>query len=153
MNLAQALLHDDNLKTTGHIPKPNSRFSSRVADAIASEAQPVASNRKPFLGQSLAKMGIAASVALAFFLGMQLTFDQPNPGSSPVAQQSAESAVEPVNEVLLVESTPVEVNPEARQRLEDWIRSVSITPEVPAQLERLQDSPLYRLVNDIQNNQ
>ncbi len=46
-----------------------------------------------------------------------------------------------------------EVDPDARQRLEDYIRSVSITPDEPQQIEQLQDSPFYRLVNELQDPQ
>ena len=43
-----------------------------------------------------------------------------------------------------------QVNPEARQRLEEYIRSASITRDQPTPIEQLEDSPLYRLVNEIQ---
>jgi sigma-E factor negative regulatory protein RseA len=163
MNLVQAVLHDDNVQHSAVLPLVGSNFADKVAKAIAAESGP---SVNPKLinqwGKSFAKLGIAASVALAFFLGMQTIVtqqDYPGSGAAPLAQQSEQLDPQPLtgiaqnNDSLVAESPIQQVDPEARQRLEDYIRSVSIRPEEPAQLENLQDSPLYRLVNEIQNSQ
>lgn len=172
LSLVQAVLHDDNVKATSQLRSPSLAFSERVAKAIAAEPIPQ-STQTDQTGtgqwrQPVAKLAIAASVALAFFLGMQTTLTSPeNPGALPVAQQApAGGAVDslrtsadgvlPVTAIAdssVVDAAIREVDPEARQRLEDYIRSVSITREEPRQLEQLQDSPLYRLVNEVQDSQ
>jgi sigma-E factor negative regulatory protein RseA len=160
MNLVQAVLHDDNVQHSTVLPHLGNNLANRVADVIANEP---GQTEKPAQlgdwGKSFAKIGIAASVALAFFLGMQTTMIEPGPavaGVVPVAQQSEAEYVSVVaqnSDSSAVELAVQQVDPEARQRLEDYIKSVSIRAEEPVQLEQLQDSPLYRLVNEIQNNQ
>jgi len=163
MNLVQAVLHDDNVQHSSVLPLIGSNFADKVADAIDAEPSPTANPLSiSNWGKSFAKLGIAASVALAFFLGMQTVVTQQDysgSGTAPVAQKSDQldsqsvSGIAQNSDSLVSESALQQVDPEARQRLEDYIRSVSIRPEEPAQLENLQDSPLYRLVNEIQNSQ
>jgi negative regulator of sigma E activity len=154
-------LHDDNVQHSTSIHLFGDNFADKVASAIAGETiAPAKPELKSSWGKSFAQLGIAASVALAFFLGMQTIMpQQEQSGTAPVAQQSDTSnsqsltGVAQTEETLVTEPAIQQVDPEARQRLEDYIRSVSIRPEEPAQLESLQDSPLYRLVNEIQNSQ
>ena len=167
MSLVQAVLHDDNLNAFKHPLIPNNNVAVAVAQAIADEPVPELQGGEASgparWTQPLAKLGIAASVAFAFFLGMQTTINSPAGDlSAPVAQQSeaefntgsapSQLAVS-LTEAAVTESAPREVDPEARQRLEEYIQSVSITREEPQQLEQLQDSPLYRLVNENQGLQ
>ncbi|MBT8146246.1 MAG: sigma-E factor negative regulatory protein [Gammaproteobacteria bacterium] len=171
MSLAQALLHDDNLKSSAHGPLSGRDLSAAVMQAIAEEPVPQttggevqdkasdSASQKAQWAQPLAKLGIAASVALAFFLGMETTFNQSDDViSAPLAQGQGvdEAPASDSNPTLLAaaaESASREVDPEARQRLEEYIQSVSITREEPQQLDQLQDSPLYRLVNEIRDSQ
>lgn len=163
MNLVQAVLHDGNVQHSTVLPLIGDDFANKVAEAIAHEPRPsVTQTLAGNWGKSFAKLGIAASVALAFFLGMQATVFQPEysgSGVAPLARQVDQLNFESLsgaaqnNATLIAESTVRQVDPEAFQRLEDYINSVSISPEEPAQLEQLQDSPLYRLVNEIQNSQ
>jgi len=168
MSLVQAVLHDENLARNAGIEPRGNRLSEAVQAAIAAET-PVA-GRLPGVGQwgaAVAKLSIAASVALAFFLGMQVSLnDQPLAPVAPavVQQQSDASPVTTVQELpavpvpALAETASTEqlqrqVDPAARLRLEEYIRSASITREEPPGLEQLEDSPLYRLVNEIQRSQ
>lgn len=163
MNLVQAVLHDDNVKNYKGLKLTGGDFAAKVAEVIAQEPGPSQNVIKNInWTQSLAKFGIAASVALAFFLGMQTTTNHSGLSGQTVpalAGQVAPLVPQEQNQadndtgVLLAETTVSEVDPLARQRLEDYIKSVSITPEEPVQLEPLQNSPLYRLVNEIQNSQ
>jgi hypothetical protein len=50
---------------------------------------------------------------------------------------------------LVAETLPVTVDPEAQQRLRDYIESMSFDDAEPVRMEHIQDSPLYRLVNDL----
>lgn len=159
LNLVQALIHDDNLKSTAGLHFTGNRLSGVVAEAIAREPalQPatIVGNRWT---QQLAKAAIAASVAVAFFVGMQVSVNDSSrlPGAAEVVQQAqagdaGQSAELPVAELAVVESGAAQVDPEARLRLEEYIRSASITRDEPQKLEQLEDSPLYRLVNEIQD--
>jgi sigma-E factor negative regulatory protein RseA len=162
LNLVQALIHDDNLKSTGELHFTGNRLSDAVAAAIAHEPEQLAEtavgNR---WAQPLAKVAIAASVAMAFFVGMQVSVNESSrlPGTPEVAQQgqagdAGQAAELPVTELAVVENRPAgapQVDPEARLRLEEYIRSASITRDEPQKLEQLEDSPLYRLVNERQD--
>lgn len=169
MSLVQAVLHDDNLKVSRHLNVPGPEFSAVVMQAIEQEPLPgsgagsFGDHADDYTGQTrgvvqwtrpLAKLGIAASVALAFFLGMQTAIYQPDSGANaPIAQQldaghASETDASATLVASSIESTPREVDPEARQRLEEYIQSVSITRDEPPQLVQPQYSPLYRLVNE-----
>jgi sigma-E factor negative regulatory protein RseA len=163
MSLVQALLHDDKMKISSNFTGCDVGFSDAVARAIADETltPPVIQSKSFQWKQPLAKLGIAASVAAAFFLGMQSAVNQPAGDLPlPLAQgrsidSTADSDANGPATSALADAEPAvrQVDPQARQRLEDYIQSVSITREEPQQLEQLQDSPLYRLVNEIQNSQ
>jgi sigma-E factor negative regulatory protein RseA len=145
-NLAQAALHNQNIKPL------NPSLVHSIAKAL--EQEPVYTHGFQIAWKhSLTKFAVAASVAVAVFLGMQI-FLQPQ--SSPASLLSENSTPEPIDAntqaaPLLAISESQQVDPEARQRLEDYIRSVSITREEPPQLQALQDSPLFRLVNEVQD--
>ncbi|MCB1671399.1 MAG: RseA family anti-sigma factor [Gammaproteobacteria bacterium] len=161
MNLVQALLHDENLSVNHSLTAPGLRLADAVTEAIADEPVPASAARQ--WRQPLAKMAIAASVAVAFFLGMQFSINDPTgaPGAVPVATGSDQAAqplvrepdVSPAGIATLADNDLRQVDPEARLRLEEYIRSASITREEPPRLEQLEDSPLYRLVNEIQPSQ
>jgi sigma-E factor negative regulatory protein RseA len=168
MNLVQAVLHDDNVRESGFIARPDQRLSRAVARTLAGEPVPAPSRVRRQWAQPLARLSIAASVAVAFFVGMQVSVERQGSSTDnavplasqtgsglPAAQDGGQPA--PVTGDLADAGRPApqvrEVNPEARQRLENYIRSVSITREEPQQLEQLQDSPLYRLVNEIKDLQ
>lgn len=162
LNLVQALIHDDNLKSSAGLHFAGNRLSGVVAEAIAREPELLPETSAGYRWtQPLAKTAIAASVAVAFFMGMQFSGNDPSrlPGTTDVAQQAqAEDAEQlaafPVADLAVVESGTAgapQVDPEARLRLEEYIRSASITRDEPQKLEQLEDSPLYRLVNEIQD--
>ena len=158
-SLGQAALHDERLQQDFSAQRLGEDFAAKVAASISAEATPVQSLRWQGLVQPLAKMSIAASVAVAFYLGMQvsLTSDQPaGSDAMPIANTQPQeetpatlSEVEAVPSQLASTPTTTVIDPEARKRLEDYINSVAIEAEEPVQLQQLQDSPLYRLVNEI----
>jgi sigma-E factor negative regulatory protein RseA len=167
MSLVQALLHDDNIKASKSLNVGNANFSNAVSRAIANEPSVSipSEDKNPFQWQKpLVKLAIAASVAAAFFLGMQSAVNQPLT-ESPLAiareqnldpampSDSSVSAISALADGNTLNPAVREVDPDARQRLEDYIRSVSITPDEPQQIEQLQDSPFYRLVNELQDPQ
>lgn len=105
------------------------------------------------LRQNFTKLAIAASVAFVFVVGLQ-TANQP---SSP-AIAGSDSASSPVSlqanqePGFVLASTPqVEPDSMALQRLTDYLASAMTAKEnEPVRIEHIQDSPLYRLVNDLQ---
>jgi negative regulator of sigma E activity len=102
---------------------------------------------KPWL-QGLAKLGIAASVALAVFVGMQLQLSSPA-GRPDVADAGAasEQAERPT---LETQNVQLAIDEAAQQRLNDYIRSVSIPgrTESPTPFNILEESSMLRPVSD-----
>ena len=144
--------------TSSSRPRRLVRLSGAVAEAIAREPESRSETSSGYRWtRPLVKTAIAASVAAAFFMGMQISINDPSrlPGTAEVARQAqAEDVSQPMADLAVVESGTVgapQVDPEARLRLEEYIRSASITRDEPQKLEQLEDSPLYRLVNEIQD--
>jgi sigma-E factor negative regulatory protein RseA len=149
-SLVQALLHE-----------PATPVSSGLAQGVALQIEEEASWQ---LGdvtattvsaswqQNFAKLAIAASVALVFILGVQTSLDDE---AMPVAQQSSAeagsetaSALPQAASLLAEQSAVIELDPAAQQRLRDYIGSMAIDAEEPLRIAHIQDSPLFRLVNE-----
>lgn len=140
-SLVQTLLHGQDVAAL------SPGFNDRVADAIASEQITADRNWR----RSAGKFAIAASVAVLAFAGLQIAL-QPATLTSDMTVQNENTnlpAIEPQAVLVAGESVAREVDPIARQRLEDYINRASIIYEPPTQLEYIQDSPLYRLVNEV----
>lgn len=133
----------------------SSGFASAVADKLDSEpslnlpASSASSNAGTWK-QNLSKFAVAASVALIFVVGLQ-TANQPDspavagPNFAPAISQDADQ------EPRFVLAAQVEPDPMALQRLTDYLSSAMTTKEdEPVHIEHIQDSPLYRLVNNLQ---
>ena len=152
-SLVQSALHETTQPVSGSLSK-------RIAARIEQEgplalvlATPAQSSWK----EGITKMAIAASVAAVFLVAMQVNLDS-DPGTSAipaVADQPPESTKAlaiPSSEVttLIAETSvdaPVVVDVGiARQ----YIESLTLDDEEPVRIEHIQDSALYRLVNELQ---
>lgn len=154
-SLAQAVLHRE------RVAPLSEDFHLRVADRLREEAAPVPGLfGGPSARQFAGKFAIAASVALAVFIGLRAGLDQGlNQGAAtpeiagdvagPTAADSLGAEPLPVVEVADVPTTPVD--PEARQRLLEYIESMRFDPAQPPRMEHIEDSPLFHLVNDLQD--
>jgi len=144
-NLVHAALHG--------LAKPvSARLASRVSAAVAEEPGLVQRSGAASWQQSLAKVAVAASVALAVVLGFQSSFEFP--ATTEVADRAAEEATTTAPAATLVaDSVPTEPSPlnAAEQGLvREYIGNIVIDPAEPTGFESIEDSPLYRLVNDLQ---
>ena len=150
-NLAQAVLHHERVAPLGE------DFHLRVASRLREEAAPVSSLfGGPATRQFAGKFAIAASVALAVFIGLRAGLEQNSATTeiagdtaSPAAAEMLSAEPPPVVEVADVPAAPVD--PEARQRLLEYIESMRFDPAQPPQMEHIEDSPLFHLVNDLQD--
>lgn len=147
-NLAQAVM-------LGHEVRPVSKELSRnIAAAIAGDSVPA----RTAWGKSTGRFAVAASVAVLVFAGLQYGLKpfQAGPANEtsavPVLAREVTVPVSPeaATASLVAVSQPVtrSVDPVALQRLEEYINQAAITHEPPTQLEYIQDSPLYHLVNE-----
>lgn len=131
-------------------------FSARVMDAVSREAglerAEAGSGGQESTGQSrrwvepLGRVAVAASVAVAVFLGMELSLDG-NDGAQPamMAESQREQA----------QPADVRIDGDAQQRLNDYIHSVAISgnnrgslDEAIVELESLRQTPQLRPVSD-----
>ncbi len=154
-SFAQAVLHRE------RVAPLSEDFHLRVADRLREEAAPVPGLfGGPSARQFAGKFAIAASVALAVFIGLRAGLDQGlNQGAAtpeiagdvagPTAADSLGAEPLPVVEVADAPTTPVD--PEARQRLLEYIESMRFDPAQPPRMEHIEDSPLFHLVNDLQD--
>jgi len=145
----------------------SSGFASGVADKLANEPLLSLTANSSTAGtsdssnvvtwrQNISKLAIAASVALVFVFGFQ-TANQPNPpsiaGSDSAAASAPASSPDATQEsgFVLATTRKVEPDPMALQRLTDYLSSAMTTKQdEPVRIEHIQDSPLYRLVNNLQ---
>jgi sigma-E factor negative regulatory protein RseA len=151
-SLVQSALHES--------AKPvNANLSQRIAEQIEFQA-PLSATLAPVQSSwkdDFTKMAIAASVAAVFLVAVQLNLDS-GAGSSAIpviADQSAKNIESPDTlprpaTALLAEAgveAPVVINGGI---VRQYIESLIIDDEEPVRIEHIQDSPLYRLVNELQ---
>jgi sigma-E factor negative regulatory protein RseA len=146
-SLVQSALHESAQPVSASL-------SQRIAAQIEQEAPLSAAPTQSSWRDGLTKMAIAASVAAVFLVAVQVNLDS-GPGTSAIpaiADQSAENTESPsltattllagagVNAPVVVDGGIV------RQ----YIESLTLDDEEPVRIEHIQDSPLYRLVNELQ---
>ena len=151
-SLVQSALHES--------AKPvNVSLSQRIAEQIEQEAPlsvtaaPVQSSWK----EGFSKMAIAASVAAVFLVSVQLILDSSSGTSAipAIADQSDENIESPAALRLAATTLLAEAGVEAPVVVDggivrQYIESLILDDEEPVRIEHIQDSPLYRLVNELQ---
>ena len=123
-------------------------FADRVLQQLEAEPRVSASGRFLPWQQNLARLAIAASVAAVFFVALQV-------GLAPdsATPEMAATSPEPANlaESLLADASQPE-HQSAQQiapLVRAYIDSIYIDNNQPPMTEHMQDSPLYRLVNEL----
>ncbi len=115
--------------------------------ATATAATPVQSTWK----ESFTKMAIAASVAAVFLVTVQVNLDSGSATSAvpAIAEQSAANTESLAATTLLAESSSDAAMVNGGM-LTEYIESLTLDDDEPLRIEHIQDSPLYRLVNELQ---
>jgi len=100
--------------------------------------------------RDMARLAIAASVALAVFVGMQSVLTPS--GVQPDIASSTATTEQTTPDMTERQNVQVAVDEEAQQRLNDYIRSVSIPrrSEVPVPFNILDESSMLRPVSDLE---
>jgi negative regulator of sigma E activity len=149
-HLAQSVMHEQGTPVSTAVA---SGVAASLAEEMVYTADP---QRFSAWQQQLTKLAVAAAVAVLAVLTLQ-----PNPaGSGPTSELAQEAPnnfqavplavpASPVAETRVAGTLPAAVDPEAQQRLRDFIESMSFDGAESVRLEHIQDSPLYRLVNDL----
>lgn len=151
--LVQSALHET-------VEPVGASLSRRIAAKIEQEgpimAVPVAP-AQPSWVEGITKMAIAASVAAVFLVAMQVNLDG-DLGTSvipAIADQTAESieslAISSSEIAVLITeggvNAPVAIDVGI---VRQYIESLTLDDEEPVRIEHIQDSALYRLVNELQ---
>mgnify|MGYP001246125986 FL=1 len=139
-NLVQGLMHNDAIIVSKHL-------SERISEQLAVEpvpSQPHFANWQ----QGFTKVVIAASVAVIL-----IVFIQSNLHQSPSRELAVQDIVTSSVPELTAENLSIKVDPQAQQLLEDYISRIEIDEEQPLHVEHIQDSPLFRLVNELQDRE
>ena len=152
-HLARSVVHNEEMLSVSSAT--TSRIFSAIAAEPAYEAGRTGSVSKPRLQstwlENVGRIAIAASVALAAFIGLQSTLFSPS-AEMPVA--GAKSAVADPQAKVAISQESNGFDAEAQRRLNDYISGVSIqygdeTGTAP-EFNILQDSQLIRQVNQIE---
>lgn len=143
-HLAQDVLHDRG--------RP---VSAGLAQAVAEQLEQEPPLQKPgrfnSWQQNLSRVAIAASVALVFVVGVQSSLDSQPTAPVAVSEPEQGQAMDDQIPTLLAESQPIEMDPVAAERLRSYLKGIVIDVSEPVVTEHIQDSPLYRLVNEVQD--
>ena len=148
-SLVQSALHES-------VKPVDASLSQRIAAQIEQEAPlsatPTTTPTRSSWKEGLVKMAIAASVAAVFLVTVQVSLDSgAGPSAVPaIVEQSAENSdLQPVA-MLLAESSNEAAAMVNGGMLTEYIESLTLDDDEPLRIEHIQDSPLYRLVNDLQ---
>lgn len=144
-HLAQSVLRDAGVPVSAGLQQ---RLQAQLTDEPAHGGGPRAWQ------QQLARLAVAASVAVIVVLGVQSSLqphsDLPLAGNDAVDSVHDEAAVAVTPQSLLADSAASQLDPESAGLVYEYIRSIVIDPAEPAGFEHIADSPLYRLVNELQ---
>ncbi|MDA1370491.1 MAG: sigma-E factor negative regulatory protein [Proteobacteria bacterium] len=149
-NLVQSVLHDVGTPVNSSlIERINQQLQSEAPLSVITSGS--ASSASAWQ-QGLSKMAIAASVAAVFVVTFQTSL--PSPAVPELAQQESSSFEQITPQpaaTRVAESVNFAVDPAAQQRLLEYIERVTFDAEQPVRTEHIQDSPLFRLVNELQS--
>lgn len=147
MNLARSVLQPDPLRLPQSVAG-QAAFAERVMQQVRSERlehhRVELKKAAPSWLAPIGRLAIAASVAMAVFVGMQVSLQ--DGASSPAETQLADSA-----STLPDAQRQVAFDEEAQRRLNEYIRSVNIPARAETQsapFNVLSESPLLRPVSD-----
>jgi sigma-E factor negative regulatory protein RseA len=154
--VADKLANEPLLSLTANSSTAGTSNSLKAGTSNSLKAETSDSSNVVTWRQNISKLAIAASVALVFVFGFQ-TANQPNSpsiaGSDSAAFSAPASSPDATQEsgFVLAGTRKVEPDPMALQRLTDYLSSAMTTKQdEPVRIEHIQDSPLYRLVNNLQ---
>ena len=141
-NLVQAVMHDNASLVKGSLIK-------RVREQVNTEDQWSALTFSNWRHAGL-KIVIAASVAIVSVLFVQQNFDPINSeiilvDQGRVPSLSSENIPAPVSG-----RSELVIDAKAQELLKEYISRIEIDEDKPPRSEHIQDSPLFRLVNEIQ---
>lgn len=145
-HLVQDVLH-------GHAQPAKFDISAAVAEQLGHEDSHHVRRGFTAWQQNLTRIAVAACVALVFAVTLQTNLDS---GPTPdVAENSPVTSSNPLDAepTLLASGDDQEfsVDPVAEQRLRSYLQGIAIDVTEPVVTEHIQDSPLYRLVNEVQD--
>jgi len=154
-SLVQSVLHESAVPVSVSL-------SEKIAAQIESEPVPSSAPAVETAyswRQGLGKIAIAASVAVVFMVTIQVSLDNGATSVPAVVQQGAQQGAQPGTQQgeastqpvsFVAENSSSEVDPIASENLRKYIESMTFDEQEPIRTEHIQDSPLYRLVNELE---
>ena len=142
-SLVQAILHDTVIPV-------NPTLTKRVRFALAEE-ESFSRGKLQAFREGLIKVAIAASVAVVCVLAGGIIFQQAGNLPQLAEQENSELIETGAVQNFISENDTTTVDLEAQRLLEEYIRGIQINEEEPPLMQHIQDSPLYRLVNELQS--
>ena len=152
-SLVQSALHESVQPTSASLSQRIAAQLEQEAPLSTTAVAPAQSSWK----EGFTKMAIAASVAAVFLVAVQVNLDSGSGTSAipAIADQSAENIESPAAQSLAATTLLAEASVDSPVVVDggivrQYIESLTIDDEEPVRIEHIQDSPLYRLVNDLQ---
>ena len=151
-SLVQSALHEPAQPVS---PSLSQRIAAQIEQEEPFSVNASAAERSTWQ-QGISKMAIAASVAAVFLFTVQLSLDSgPSAPSTPMLSEQSEISTAPVADVLpastlLADSPNTDGDVLDTRYLREFIDRLKLDDEEPVLNEQIQDSPLYRLVNEYQ---
>ena len=142
-SLVQAIIHDTVIPV-------NPTLTQRVRIALAEEESFSRVKLKAW-SEGLIKLAIAASVAVVCVLVGGIIFQQTAKLPQVAQQEDSELTETGGVQNFISENDVITPDPEAQRLLEEYISGIQINEEEPPLIQHIQDSPLYRLVNELQS--
>jgi len=150
-HLAQDVLHDRGVPVSADLA---GRISAQIAEEPAHQ-QKASSSVTPSWQQTMGKFAVAASVAAVFVVMFQVNLAPNSPATAPaVAELQAPEQAAPAAQpqmTLVAGNEEFVMDPAAEERLRLFLEGPSLDVSEPIVTEQIQDSPLFRLVNQRQD--
>ena len=152
-HLAQDVLHGRGVPVSDSL-------SARIARQLEqeaphnSQASPAVMSKASGWQHAMTRMAIAASVAAVFVVALQTNLAPSAPANTVAGlEDSGQEAVQQAElmPTLLAESEEFTVDPVAEERLRLFLEGISVDVSEPIVTEQIQDSPLFRLVNRVED--
>lgn len=156
--LVQSALHESTVPVS---PTLSQRIAAQIEDEALPAHQVQTLHGSPWQ-QRMAKLAIAASVAVVSMIAVQSSLRSGPESVSPPTiiaqgaqvdgqQTEALQSTSQAASLIAAEEVDPAAQQAAQQRLREYIESMSFDEEEPVRFEHIQDSSLFRLVNELQS--
>lgn len=153
-HLAQDVLHGRGVPVSKTLAA-NIAQQLEQEETYSGQSSPAVTRNSSGWQHALTRIAIAASVAAVFVVGLQTNLAPSAPATNLAdVNNNAEdvsSPLQPAPTMVADSGEQFTVDPVAEERLRLFLEGISVDVSEPVVTEQIQDSPLFRLVNSVQD--